>query len=118
MMKRTTIGLGAIALAAGLFALTQLSGRAGDGEVKLVIPPTAAGDLTKDDIKVANEAMKGDKEGKLFPKEIKRAKVATLSIALTAKASGKDALYAQALKALETLKILSEVDRENEKDFA
>jgi hypothetical protein len=116
-MKRTMIGLAAVAFAGGLVALTQLTGWAGDDEVKLVVPAADAGNLMKDDIKIANDALKG-KDGKVLPKDIKRAKVAALSVALIAKASKKDDFYAQAVKALETLKILSEVDKENEKDFA
>ena len=86
MSKRTLPVLGAIALAAGLFALTQLAGRAGDGDVKLVVPDAAVTGLVADDIKIVNDALK-EKDGKApLPKDVKRAKVATMGIAFIAKA--------------------------------
>ena len=111
MSKRTLLVLGAFALAAGLFALTQLAGRAGDGDVKLVVPEAAAPGMVTDDIKIVNDALKDKDEKKdekkaPLPKDVKRAKVAALDIALTAKASKNDALYAQALKVLDALNAL------------
>jgi hypothetical protein len=102
MSRRTLPVLGAVVLAAGLIALTQLTGRAGDGDVKLVIPAAAATGLIADDILIVNKALE-PKDGKVLPKDVKRAKVATLDIALTAKATKNDALYAQAVQVLEAL---------------
>src|SRR5262245_44933077 len=103
MSKRTLPVLGAFALAAGLFALLQLAGRAGDGDVKPVVPAAAMASMVADDIKIVNEALK-EKDGKApLPKDVKRAKVAALDIALTAKASKNDALYGQAMQVLEAL---------------
>jgi len=54
-----------------------------------VIPPAAADGIIKDDIKIVNEALKDkdekDEKKPPLPKDIKRAKVAALDIALTAK---------------------------------
>src|SRR5262245_14894227 len=61
MSKRTLTVLGAFALAAGLFALSQLAGRAGD--VKLVVPAAAVTDMVKSDIDVVTAALAG-KDGK------------------------------------------------------
>jgi hypothetical protein len=103
MNKRTLPVLGAIALAAGMLALAQLSSRADD--VKMVIPAAAAKSLMADDIKLVNDALKDGKDGKPpQPKDIKRAKMLTLDIALTAKAGKNEALYGQAVKVLEALK--------------
>ena len=102
MMKISRMALGAMLLAAGLIALTQLTGRAGDDDVKLVVPAAAIPGLVKDDIEKVTDALKG-KDSKTLPKDIKRAKVLALDIALTAKATKNDALHAQAIQVLEAL---------------
>ena len=67
-------------MAAGLIALTQLTGRAGDTEVKLVVPDDAATKLIDDDKGIVNAALNPmKKDDKVLPKDIKRAKVASLS---------------------------------------
>jgi len=102
MSNRTLPVLGAVALAAGLFALSQVTGRADSAGVKLVIPDTAADGIIKDDISVVNKALE-KKDGKVLPKDVKRAKVAALNVALTAKATKNNALYAQAVQVLDAL---------------
>ena len=117
MNKRTLPVLGAIALAAGLLTFAQLSSRAGDDDVKLVIPANTVSNLLTDETKVVNEALKNTKDDKPPPaKALKRAKVAALDIALTAKASKNDAMYAQALKVIDAVKAVEATDKDKTED--
>lgn len=109
MRMGTRLGLGAVSLSIGLVALVGLDGRADEkGGWRLVVPATAVGDLVKDDTKVVMDVAK---KAKIEKKDVKLAKVATLSLAVTAEAAvkaGKDAdkmaaVHGQAMKVLEAL---------------
>jgi hypothetical protein len=109
MMTRTLMGLGVVALAAGILALASLDTRAAEepATYKMIIPPTALGDLIKEDTKVVNDALKGPKVEK---KDIKRAKVATMVLGIYAEAgmgtkdtAKMEALQGHAAKVLEDL---------------
>src|SRR5262249_57090018 len=117
MTRRTQLVLGAIVFAAGLFALTQLTGRA-DGDIKPVISAAAAKTLIDDEIKVVNDALKDGRDAKgPLPKDMKRARTAALDIALTAMATKDDALLAQTVQVLEAVRALEGIDKDKPEDF-
>src|SRR5207248_3249738 len=83
MMNRTRMGLGAVALTAGLLALAGLDGRADNFNTTWDLPPAGVNDLVKDDTKVVADTLNA---AELKAPAIKRAKVATMLLGIYAEA--------------------------------
>jgi hypothetical protein len=100
MMNRTRMGLGAVALAAGLLALASLNSRADNNSTTWDVPPGGLDDLVKDDTKVVTDTLNA---AELKKPAIKKARVATMMLGIYAEAGKKPALQGQAAKVLEAL---------------